>query len=110
MPSCANKWLMNELARDTWGFDGYITSDCGAVAAVINDHHYTSTAEETVAVTLQAGMDIDCGSYVPDNLQAALKSGAVRCGDQSRHQGRTAVADLSTCGRGWCGPVGVPHR
>jgi len=29
IPSCANKYLMNDLARGTWGFDGYITSDCG---------------------------------------------------------------------------------
>ena len=30
-PSCANKWLLKTVARDAWGFDGYITSDCGAV-------------------------------------------------------------------------------
>ena len=27
-PSCANHWLLQEVARDAWGFDGYITSDC----------------------------------------------------------------------------------
>ena len=113
MPSCANKWLMNELARDTWGFDGYITSDCGAVAAVINDHHYTSTPEETVAVTLQAGMDIDCGSYVPDNLQAALSSGAVRvvCGLTCRAfplTPRYPCASVVPGHDGRCGPGAVP--
>ena len=81
MPSCANKMLMTHLARDTWGFQGYITSDCGAVSAVINDHHYTSTSDQTCAATLQAGMDIDCGSYLQDNLQAALAAKAVSMDD-----------------------------
>merc|ERR1712166_903050 len=31
IPSCANKGLLNDLIRDKWGFDGYVTSDCGAV-------------------------------------------------------------------------------
>ena len=31
MPACANSYLMQDLARDTWGFNGYVVSDCGAV-------------------------------------------------------------------------------
>ena len=27
IPSCANKGILNDLARDKWGFNGYITSD-----------------------------------------------------------------------------------
>ncbi len=57
IPSCANKGILNDLARDEWGFDGYITSDCGAVDNVQNDHHYTSNASETVTAVLSAGME-----------------------------------------------------
>merc|ERR1712159_493466 len=28
VPSCANDWLLTTVARETWQFDGYITSDC----------------------------------------------------------------------------------
>ena len=31
VPACANSRLMQEIARDTWGFRGYVVSDCGAV-------------------------------------------------------------------------------
>src|SRR5829696_11179 len=31
-PAAANRFLLNDLARRTWGFTGYISSDCGAVA------------------------------------------------------------------------------
>jgi beta-glucosidase-like glycosyl hydrolase len=30
VPSCANRDAMSVIARESWGFDGYITSDCGA--------------------------------------------------------------------------------
>lgn len=42
-----------------------ITSDCGAVGNVQNDHHYTDTPDKTVTAVLTAGMDTDCGGYDP---------------------------------------------
>ena len=72
IPSCANKYLMNDLARDTWGFDGYITSDCGAVSGVANDHGYSHTPAETAMATLGAGMDTECGSYLGAKTMALL--------------------------------------
>eukprot|EP00937_MAST-01D_sp_MAST-1D-sp2_P000610 g610.t1 len=64
IPSCANKGLLNDLVRDQWGFNGYITSDCGAVGNVKNQHHYTNTTEDTVKAVLAAGMDSDCGGFM----------------------------------------------
>lgn len=72
IPSCANKYLMNDLARDTWGFDGYVTSDCGAVDNVANAHGYSNGPLETAAATLAAGMDTDCGSYLSAEKMAPL--------------------------------------
>jgi beta-D-xylosidase 4 len=68
VPSCANKYIMNDLARDEWGFVGYITSDCNAVNDVWNGgadpsaggHHYVNNAPDTVKATFSAGMDTDC--------------------------------------------------
>jgi hypothetical protein len=57
IPSCANKGILNDLARDKWGFNGYITSDCGAVGNVQNQHQYTDTPDKTVTAVLSAGMD-----------------------------------------------------
>lgn len=41
VPSCANDWLLKTIARENWGFDGYITSDCDADEDVYDKHHYT---------------------------------------------------------------------
>ncbi|CAE7266592.1 BXL3 [Symbiodinium sp. CCMP2456] len=72
VPSCANDWLLQTIARDNWGFDGYITSDCDADDDVFSKHHYTKTAEEAVKAVLHAGTDIDCVSFVPQHAQSAL--------------------------------------
>ena len=46
---CAHKELLTETARKSWGFDGYVTSDCGAVGGVQHNHKYTNTSSATVA-------------------------------------------------------------
>ena len=45
VPSCANAWLLDTVARGEWSFDGYITSDCGAEEDVFSNHHFTKTPE-----------------------------------------------------------------
>jgi beta-glucosidase-like glycosyl hydrolase len=77
VPSCANDWLLTTVARDNWGFDGYITSDCDADADVYNSHHYTKTPEEAVRAVLRAGTDVDCTSFVPQHAEAALFKGLI---------------------------------
>jgi len=77
VPSCANHDSMTAMAREDWGFNGYITSDCGAVADVMMAHNYTKTFGSTSNAVLTAGMDIDCGSFLSDHLGDAIKSADV---------------------------------
>ena len=77
VPSCANGWLLQTVARDAWGFDGYITSDCAAVDDVVSPHRYVATAEEAVAATLHATMDISCAHFVGPHGQSALDGGYI---------------------------------
>jgi beta-glucosidase-like glycosyl hydrolase len=58
VPSCANKPLLDH-ARVDWGFQGYITSDCGAVEDVYDTHHYVDTAMEAVTGTC-SGYSCNC--------------------------------------------------
>ena len=87
IPSCANKGLINDLAREQWHFDGYVTSDCEATAGVERDHNYTHTPMDTVVAVLGAGMDSDCGHFMTIELMqdayqnaslAALADAALR--------------------------------
>ena len=81
VPSCANDWLLTTVARDAWGFDGYITSDCDADANVYTSHHYTATPEEAVRDVLRAGTDVDCTSFVGAHAQSALDKGLITTAD-----------------------------
>jgi len=38
IPSCANSFLLNEVARQEWQFSGYITSDCGGACQCHQAH------------------------------------------------------------------------
>ena len=77
VPSCANDWLLKTVARGEWGFDGYVTSDCGADNDVFFNHHYTKTAEESVAAILKAGTDVDCGGFIGKYAQNALNKSLI---------------------------------
>jgi beta-glucosidase-like glycosyl hydrolase len=63
VPSCANKFLLTSTLRDAWGFDGYVSSDSGAVKDIIDSHHYTSDWNHTVAAAIDAGCDMQSASW-----------------------------------------------
>jgi hypothetical protein len=77
VPSCANNYILKDLARDTWGFEGYITSDCGAVDDVYSPHNYSPTPSDTVKDVLTATMDTDCGGFIQDHMEDAVNDGTV---------------------------------
>ncbi|XP_035663483.1 probable beta-D-xylosidase 6 [Branchiostoma floridae] len=59
VPACANKELLTDILRDSWGFHGYVVSDEGAVENIMVQHHYTKTFEETAAAAVNAGTNLD---------------------------------------------------
>ena len=62
-PGCANDFLLKHTLRRAWGFDGYVVSDCDAVADIQRGHHYVQTLAEAAAVSLKAGVDNDCADF-----------------------------------------------
>lgn len=77
VPSCANDWLLGTVAREAWGFDGAIVSDCDADSDVFNSHHYTASPEESVREILRAGTDVDCGDFITKHAASAIDRGII---------------------------------
>lgn len=59
-PCCGSEYLHKKLVE--WGFDGYFVSDCWAIKDFHENHHVTATPEESVALALKNGCDVNCGS------------------------------------------------
>ncbi|GIZ09633.1 glycoside hydrolase family 3 C-terminal domain-containing protein [Flavobacterium sp. UMI-01] len=75
-PACASDFLLKETLRDKWKFDGYVTSDCGAVSGVYNKLKYVKTAAEAAAVALNAGTNLECGTTY-SQLKKAIDQGLI---------------------------------
>ncbi|MGN0278650.1 MAG: glycoside hydrolase family 3 C-terminal domain-containing protein [Lachnospiraceae bacterium] len=75
-PCCGSKTLIQDTLRKEWGFQGHFVSDCWAIKDFHEHHMVTHTPEESAAMALQAGCDINCGvTYL--HLLKALQEGIV---------------------------------
>ena len=83
IPATMNKWLMDDVLRKSWGFDGFIVSDATAIAEEIQ--HGIGDLQEVSARSLQAGLDMDMNSdgFVGTLLQS-VKEGRVKEADIDR--------------------------
>ena len=75
VPDCANYFLLTDLLRKQWGFDGYVVSDCGAIGDIWGrgQHHYVDTPEEAAAAAVKAGCNLCCGGDYNALVRAVQK-------------------------------------
>lgn len=74
--ACASKTLLDEILRKEWGFTGHVVSDCGAIEDIHEHHKITGSPEESAALAVNNGSDLNCGR-VFEHLKQAVKDGLV---------------------------------
>lgn len=75
-PCCGNDQLMMFILRDLWNFDGYVTSDCGAIDDFYKFHKTHPDESAASADAVIHGTDLDCGQ-VYKALVDAVKKGLI---------------------------------
>ena len=75
VPCNANMFLLTDLLRRNWGFEGYVVTDCGAINDMLYGHHFFETGAEAVARSIRAGCDMSCGQEYREYLYGALDLG-----------------------------------
>ncbi|GGF25316.1 glucan 1,4-alpha-glucosidase [Echinicola rosea] len=75
--SCSgHDFLLNQLLREQWGFEGYVVSDCGAIQDIHTGHKIASTEAEAAAIGVSGGCDLNCGNYYA-HLTDAVAQGLI---------------------------------
>jgi beta-glucosidase len=74
---------LQDRLRSAWKFNGFVVSDCDAVADVNRGHHFAPDNAHASADSIKAGTDLDCGRAYSDLVQAV-------------HEGLLTNAELDT--------------
>lgn len=77
VPATANKWLLDDLLRGEWGYDGMVVTDYGSIGEMLS-HSVSANLQEASAQALKAGTDMDmCSMGFIATLEKSLKEGKV---------------------------------
>ncbi|MDY3919020.1 MAG: glycoside hydrolase family 3 C-terminal domain-containing protein [Candidatus Limivivens sp.] len=61
-PCSGSKTLIQDILRDKWGFQGHFLSDCWAIRDFHVNHMVTSSIQESAAMAINNGCDLNCGN------------------------------------------------
>lgn len=70
VPSSGNKWLLTDVLRNEWGFDGVVVSDWASISEMV-DHGFCADRKEAALKAFNAGLDVD---MVSDSYSDYLKN------------------------------------
>ena len=75
-PCCGSGTLLRDVLRGEWEFGGYVTSDCWAIKDINEGHGVTKTIEESSALAVKSGCDLNCGCAYA-SLVKAYRAGLI---------------------------------
>ncbi|WP_192715909.1 glycoside hydrolase family 3 N-terminal domain-containing protein [Paenibacillus sp. OAE614] len=78
VPCTSDKYLLTDLLRKEWGFDGFVITDCGAINMLVWGHDTAADPQEASAMAVNAGVDMEMsGDMFRAHLAAAVQSGRI---------------------------------
>ncbi|WP_178990466.1 beta-glucosidase BglX [Winogradskyella schleiferi] len=89
VPATGNKWLLTDLLRDDWGFDGFVVTDYTGIWEMMA--HGMGDEEDVVALALNAGVDMDMAGDSP-----SAEAGFIKSLKGTLDKGMVTEADIDT--------------
>ena len=78
VPSTGNRFILKEVLRDEWGFDGLVVTDWNSMGEMIS-HGFGADRKEVALKALEAGVDMDMMTFgFLSHLEELVRSGAVK--------------------------------
>lgn len=82
IPATAHRFLLKDMLRSQWGFNGFVFSDLGSIEGIAGTHRVAPDVKHAAAMALQAGVDADLGGNAyGKNLTQALEEELVTMQD-----------------------------
>ncbi|MFI3322617.1 MAG: glycoside hydrolase family 3 N-terminal domain-containing protein [Rikenellaceae bacterium] len=76
VPASANRYVMTELLREKWGFDGFVLSDWDSVIELMN-HGVVAGTKDAASTAINAGLDVEMNSTCFSHIPELIKEGKV---------------------------------
>ena len=113
VPAGANPWLLTEVLREEWGFEGTVVSDYWAVPFLASMHRVAPGPAEAGALALEAGIDVELPDTLGygDGLVELVRSGTLdeALVDRAARRALLAKAQLGLLDAGWTPEGSVAH-
>lgn len=93
VPCVFNDWLMKDVLRDEWGFDGFVLSDLGAIRMTVNSHKAAKDTADALAQTLKAGLNMQFYDFAHESLINGVKE-SLQNGSLTEQELDAAVHDI----------------
>lgn len=108
VPCTSSEFLLTEILRKKWGFQGLVVSDYGAITNIYRHYHAVSSLKEAAIAALEAGVDVEfpCGECFP-LLVEAVREGRISEEriDQSLYRVLSLKNELGLLDKKECGPT-----
>jgi beta-glucosidase len=77
VPCTSNDYLLTEVLRNQWGFEGFVVSDLFSIEGLRSSHYVAETIRQASEMALKAGVDVDLGGNAFRQLVDAVEAGSL---------------------------------